>query len=758
MSDDRKAEILRKLSFESFYRGEVEQLKPTRGDEALALCPFHDDTNPSLSINLKSGLYNCFSCGAKGDVYQFYQQRHGVDFKTAIDDLGRLAGVEKKTPKKTEEQGYQSLCLAAFAGAKKLPEDFCKQNGVHQYKFPDGTVCVDFPYKDVAGKVVAIRHRFANRGAKKFRWRKGDSVYPYGLWRWPEIKEVGWCLLVEGETDCLTCWLAGLPALGLPGKKTWNRCWDHIKGLPGLAETQFYLWQEPDALDLPREVAHNLPGVLVIKAPDKFKDLSEAHSQGLDIANLVHELREGAQQPPAPIDGGGFTYDDLGNARRMAAKHGQDLRYCHLSKKWYFWNGKYWQMDYCGEVGRRAIDTVKTIYAEAAAAADAKEAARIAKHATLSSSAARLGAMISIAKDLVGMQVQPADMNADPWLFNCQNGTIELRTGDIRPPRREDLITSMAPVKYDPDASCELWEKFLYQIMDYQQRPDTCQRMIEFLQIALGYSLTGDCREECLFILWGGGANGKSTLVNTVSELLGDYSRNTPVDSLLSRPKGGEIPTDIARLDGPRFVTSSEVDRGRRLAESLVKALTGRDTITARYLYGEFFDFVPQFKLWLSTNNKPVIKGADDAIWRRIMFLRFPVHIPREERDGDLKAKLLAEGPGILAWMVRGCLAWQEGGLEPPPEVIADLAEYRNEMDVLAEFIEDRCLVNPNEWATASDLYKGYEEWAEEAGLKDKEILKQRTFGSALAERGFIRDRGGGGQRLWRGVALRVGD
>jgi putative DNA primase/helicase len=757
MSADRKQEILQRLNFEDFYRGELGDLKPARGDEVLALCPFHDDSNPSLSVNVKTGLFNCFGCDAKGDVFAFYQRRHGADFKTALDDIGRLAGVEKKTPKSTSPD-FQSLGLTEFARAKELPETFLKSQGINQYGFPDGTACVDFPYKDAAGQVVAIRHRFANKGDKKFRWRKGDKVYPYGLWRWPEIRQAGWALLVEGETDSLTCWLAGLPALGLPGKKTWARCWQILKDLPGVQEVQFYLWQEPDAVDLPGEVGRDLPGMLVISAPEQFKDLSEAYCQGNDLPVLVHGLRETAKPPPPAAITGGFTYDDLGNARRLVALHGQDIRYCHLSKKWYHWTGSFWEVDYCGEVERRAKLVIGSLYREAADSGDTKEASRIAKFAMTSSSVNRILATVRLAQSEPGIQVKPSSMNADPWLFNCRNGTIDLRTGELQPARREDLITSMAPVDYNPDAPCELWEKFLYQIMDFEQRPDTCHRMVNFLQQALGYSLTGDCREECLFILWGSGANGKSTLVNTISELLGDYSRNTPVESLLSRPKGGEIPTDIARLDGPRFVTTSEVDRGRRLAESLVKALTGRDTITARYLYGEFFDFEPQFKLWLSTNNKPIIKGADDAIWRRIMFLRFPVHIPKEERDGELKVKLLSEGPGILSWLVRGCLYWQQFGFDVPPEVTTDIAEYRNEMDVLAEFIEDRCIVQPNNWATASDLYEAYTSWAEDAGLKDKEVLKQRTFGSCLSERGFMRDKGAKGQRLWRGVGLHEQD
>jgi putative DNA primase/helicase len=311
------------------------------------------------------------------------------------------------------------------------------------------------------------------------------------------------------------------------------------------------------------------------------------------------------------------------------------------------------------------------------------------------------------------------------------------------------LITRLAPVDYDPKAPCELWEKFLHQIQDGNYN------VIHFIKRALGYALTGSCREECLFILWGGGANGKTTLINTISHLLGDYARNTPIETLLAKTHAGEIPTDVARLDGPRFVTASEVDRGKRLAESLVKALTGRDTVSARFLYGEYFDFVPQFKLFLSTNNKPIIRGNDDAIWRRIMFLKFPVQIPKDERDQELCEKLRAEASGILAWLVHGCRWWYDDGLMAPAEVIEATDEYRSEMDVLADFLKDKCLVAPGILASSSDLYAAYKEWADDQGLTDKERLKQRSFGMCLAERGFRKDKGTAGRRLWRGVGLR---
>jgi putative DNA primase/helicase len=238
---------------------------------------------------------------------------------------------------------------------------------------------------------------------------------------------------------------------------------------------------------------------------------------------------------------------------------------------------------------------------------------------------------------------------------------------------------------------------------------------------------------------------------------MGDYARNTPVETLLQKNRAGEIPADVARLDGPRLVTASEVDKGRRLAESLIKALTGRDTVTARFMYGEFFDFVPQFKLFLSTNNKPLVRGVDHAIWRRIHFIAFPVQIPLAERDLDLGDKLMEqEAPGILRWLVQGSRDWYELGLQVPEDIKRDTMAYRVEMDVLQEFLEDRCLVYPGASVPAGQLYEAYCQWAEEGGMRDKERLKKRTFGLALSERGFQSDKTTAGLRVRLGLSLRI--
>lgn len=458
-----------------------------------------------------------------------------------------------------------------------------------------------------------------------------------------------------------------------------------------------------------------------------------------------------AKKPP-PIVEGGFHLSDLGNAKRLVARHGQDLRYCHLRKKWFFWTGKNWSVDDSGEVFRRAKETVGEMYRQAADLPENDREA-LGKFAIRSESRDRIAAMINLAQSEPGIPISPGDMDSDPWLFNCPNGTVKLQTGTLRPHARDDLITRLSPVPYEPEAEAEAWEKFLFEIQEGNWE------VVTYLMRALGYAMTGSCQEQCFFILWGRGANGKTTLIETVQYIFGNYHANTPAETFLSKTRSGEIPADVARLDGPRLVTASEVDKGRRLSESLVKEITGQDTVTARFLYGDFFDYIPQFKLFLRTNNKPIIRGTDNAIWRRVKPIPFPVNLPEEKWDKNLKAKFIErEAQGILAWLVRGCLGWQEQGLKQPNEVTAAISNYRSEMDVLQDFMEDRCLKAAGAWVAAGELYEAYCDWAEGNGIKERERLKQRTFGMALSERGFIPARTTNGRRGWLGIGLRDGD
>lgn len=458
----------------------------------------------------------------------------------------------------------------------------------------------------------------------------------------------------------------------------------------------------------------------------------------------------GAGSDAAPPATELFSWADLGNARRLVALHGRDLRYNHLNKEWYHWTGRRWQVDDSGEAVRRAKDTIREIYQEAAAEDSMDRRAGLFKFALKSEGVGRVKGMLELAQSEPGIPVLPSELDANPWLFNVQNGTIDLKTGDLQSHRREDLITCLSPVAYNPAAECPGWEKFLWQVFNENQN------VIDFVWLSLGYALSGDTREQCFWIFWGSGANGKGTLLNCISDLLGSYWMNISTETLLARENpGGQIRSDVARLDGPRLVTAAEIDKGRRLSESLVKGLTGTDTITARFLYGKDFDFVPQFKLFVQTNNKPIIRDQTNAMWRRLKLVEFPMDF-KDHCDRELPEKLKAESAGILAWQVRGCLNWQGyGNLAEPPEIIEATQEYRTEMDPLKEFLDERCILGRELTATAGELYEAYNGWAKEHDLQVREKLLKRNFGLTLAEQGFRKGKGTGGVRFWRGLGLR---
>ncbi len=436
---------------------------------------------------------------------------------------------------------------------------------------------------------------------------------------------------------------------------------------------------------------------------------------------------------------------DWGNARRLVGRHGKDIRFCHSRSKWLVWSGTRWAWDDSGEIERRAKDTVGAIYQEAANETDSDRRIRLAKWAASSESDVRLRAMVGLSKSEPGVPVAPGELDSDAWLLNCDNGSVDLRTGELHPHRRGDLCTKLAPVNYEPEAKCPLWLGFLHKIMGGNTQ------LIEFLQRASGYGLTGSTKEQVLFLLYGTGANGKTTYLEANRACLGDYARTTDFSTLLTRV-GDSIRNDLARLDGARVVSAVEAEAGKRLSESLVKSLTGEDTIAARFLYGEYFEFRPRFKLFLAANHKPVIKGTDSAIWRRIRLVPFKITIPEDERDKDLLEKLCSELPAILAWLVRGCLAWQREGLDTPTDVVNATDAYREEMDSLGDFLAECCDVAPAGEAAAGELYKAYGEWCEANG---EHPLGKRNFGLRLSERGFERGRGTGGARFWKGISVR---
>jgi putative DNA primase/helicase len=446
----------------------------------------------------------------------------------------------------------------------------------------------------------------------------------------------------------------------------------------------------------------------------------------------------GSSHPPR-----GYNLTDLGNAERLVAGHGENIRYCYTWRKWLVRTTARWERDEAGRIHRLAKGRVRGIYREASDAEDEDRRKALAKHAAASESEARIRAMIELAKSEV--PVTPDELDSDPWLLNVLNGTIDLRTGELREHRREDLITKLAPVEYDPNATAPTWEAFLKRVLPGEE-------LRAFVQRAAGYSATGDTSEQCIFIHHGPGANGKTTFQEAIAAALGDYAMRTPTETLLVKRAGG-VPNDVARLKGARLVAASETEEGRRLAESLVKDLTGQDTISARFMWAEWFDFKPTHALHLSTNHKPEIRGTDPAIWRRIRLIPWAVTIPPNEQDKKLTEKLRGELPGILAWVVRGCSEWLRQGLKAPEEVRQATKAYRAEMDVLAAFLADCCVRGDDEEAFAGELWGAWKRWSEETG---EQTGSQKRFGGRLAERGFLNHRDSKtGRKVWSGLSLR---
>jgi len=445
----------------------------------------------------------------------------------------------------------------------------------------------------------------------------------------------------------------------------------------------------------------------------------------------------------------GTPLTDMGNAARFIDLFGNDVRYSREEKTWYVWNGKVWEPDRTERVMKMADRVARGIYVEARNAEDPDERKRIAKWAVRTEALKTRVAMIDSARYHV-----PAtrDMwDADRNLFNIQNGTVELDTLTFREHRRGDMLTKIGGVRYDPAARCPVWEEHLRVVFDGNMS------LIEGFQMALGYSLLPGNPLQVVFILHGSGENGKSKTVEAVQHIFGDYHQNAAPATFMVKKYPGSSTEDLARLHNTRFVTSHEPEDGAKLAESLIKQLTGGDTITARFLYQGSFDFTPELTIWIVTNHRPQISGTDHAIWRRIWLWPFDVRIPPEIRDPYIGDKLRAEGSGILNWMLDGLRKFHENGdrLTPPDEVARATAAYRSEQDVFGEFIDDCCVLIPGDHMTTVErrvLYEEYRHWCEDNG---EPVRSARWFANKLRERGVRQGPKSMGVRSWVGIRLK---
>lgn len=422
---------------------------------------------------------------------------------------------------------------------------------------------------------------------------------------------------------------------------------------------------------------------------------------------------------------------DLGNAERLEALAEADLKFVP-GIGWLFYDSGVWRADGYAATEiykKKVIDALYKELEPLIGIHDTENIKKLTNWAKRSEELKKADGALGMAKSSPAFYTLPDKLDSDQMLLNVKNGTIDLKTGRLKAHDRKDLITKITPVNYDPKAKAPVFENFLLQIMGGDKE------LVSFIQRAVGYSLTGSVKEQCWFICYGVGANGKSTLLDSLYKILGDYGMPAAPD-LLMLPRGGgeKHPTEQADLMGKRFVVAQETESGRQLAEVTVKRLTGDALIKARFMRGDFFKFCATHKLWLATNHKPVIKDTTESTWRRIILIPFEVVIPAAERDKDLPEKLVREFPGILAWAVAGCLEWQKSGLQIPARVRAAVNEYQEESDVIGRFLKERTLKDAGNSEYLDKIFKSYQTWC---GENNQGATSSRGLSQALQERGL---------------------
>ncbi|CDI01172.1 putative Phage/plasmid primase, P4 family [Candidatus Competibacter denitrificans Run_A_D11] len=706
------------------------------GDAYKARCPCHEDHNPSLSVKMNGRLLlHCFA---------------GCPYDHIIAALDLTPGPS--------------------TGPRQIVATYC--------------------YRDAAGLEVRQKIRYAPKDFRiRHRGPAGEWIYKAGpgpavLYRLPELRQAiaqgVTVFVVEGEKDCDRLAAGGLIATtniegaAKPDQKAkWRR--EYTTQLAGAARVVLLPDHDEPGRAHMAYIAHALRGQvgevrrLELPGLPAKGDVSDWLNQGHTLEELqaLAATAPVFAAPPVPAPAPARPSNPTGQAEavycpptvspctHLANSH--RIRHYYQGRIWYalglgwvLWTGQFWRPDPTseGSIATGFVDGLSRLIARESAtlarrAADEADEDRrkslmiqaeaLLKWAVQSEHERTIAAGLKLSKH--ALLIEYGDLNADPWLFNVQNGTVDLRTGQLRPHDPADRITFIAPITYDPAATCPMWLLFLSQVFAGDDA------LVAFIQRAVGWSLTGVVKERALFFLYGDtGKNGKTTLVEAIMKLVGNcgessygYGRKVGADTFMKSKNPEDNQRKAATLAGPRFVCTSEVDEEHRLNEQLIKDITGGDTIEGRRLYQEAFTFKPQFKPWMYGNHKPEIRGTDDAIWSRVRLVPFEVSFKGRE-DLDLADKLEAELPGILNWAIRGCLDWQRNGLQPPAKVQAATQAYREEMDVFGPFIAECCIIHRNAEVLSSQLWAAYRDWCAANGVKEE---SQTKLGKYMTYKGF---------------------
>ena len=695
------------------------------GEQWQARCPAHADREPSLSITEGSDgrvLLQCFGGCETGDIVQAL----GLEMRDLFPP--------RPVPAQAQERVWE--------------------------------------IKDVKGTVVALHHRLDKpNGGKQVWWTLPDGspglgglkvrdLPLYGAHLLPDSSPKTPIVCAEGEkaSDALTA--LGILAVGTvtgasatPGRLALSACAGH----------EVYLWPDADEAGTKHmtRVAQGLRsfGVeakIVLWPGASYKDdaadfvaaggTREELEKLLGTAISWSPPSENGRTSKIPEDGGEKLHlTDLGNGKRLTLDYGRDIRYCWPWRAWFVWTERRWATDVSGEIIRMAKETALSIYseaslitvkaAEAAQGGDRQKADKLHaraddtwRHAKGSEAAAKIQAMVEMAKSEPEVPVGPAQLDGAPWSLNCRNGTVDLRTGELREHKREDLLTKLAPVNYDPDARYELWERFLREAI-----PDDDTR--SYVQRCVGASLVGQADDDVLLVVHGVGGTGKGTFLGAIQASLGDYAASAELTTFTAARDAHAPQPDLARLKGRRLVAISEVENTPGGTVALLKRATGGDAIVTRSHFQESFEFTPEFTLWIICNDRPRIPHSDTGMWRRIREIPFTSKF--SEPDPAIRVSLRdieVAGPAVLAWAVQGCLHWQRQGLGELPKQIADATEaYREEMDPLKEFLEERTVEVDEVWTPGGDLWKEYQHWAKDAGIRY--LVGRKAFSQYLANK-----------------------
>jgi len=443
-----------------------------------------------------------------------------------------------------------------------------------------------------------------------------------------------------------------------------------------------------------------------------------------------------------------YPRTDLGNAEWFAKKFSGKIKYDHHRGRWLIYESPLWRPDQTEEIILKVKDALRHRRALAEQIADTRSRNDEINWSLASENINKINSMLKLAQSEPSIKMEGSEWDADPYLLGCPNGILNLQTGEMEKETSKTFITLSTKAKYSPDAKSNEWMKFLESVWPEPEMQD-------FIHKAIGYSITGDTREEVLFALFGCGANGKGTFMETLALCLGDYAHTMPFSTIDFKDKS-QISNDVAALQGKRFVIASETQENIRLNEGRIKQLTGGDSITSRFLYKESFTFKPVCKIWLASNHKPRITDDTEGMWRRLLLNEMSRQFLGEDRDKGLKARLMKKEnlEGILRWAVEGCLKWQQEGLEPPEKILKEIEGYRKYSNPLTEFIEDHCEVGEDLYIPTSEFLVEYREYCQQ--MKEKFVLSRTAFKQRLESMGFIQKHLGElRERCWTGISTK---